>query len=47
MAGNSEVTRLYLAIKTILYLCRRCITPLPGMGTPCSPGASIGTHIYL
>ena len=34
MAGNSEVSRPYIAIKTISYLCPRCNPPLQGTGTP-------------
>ena len=34
MAGNSEVSRPYIAIKTISYLCPRCNPPLQGWVPP-------------
>lgn len=46
MAGNSEVNRLYLRIKTISYFCDVEIRP-PGYGYPRQATAYIGTHIYL
>lgn len=46
MAGNSEVSRPYIRIKTISYFCDVEIRP-PGYGYPRLAAASIGTHISL
>lgn len=46
MAGNSEVSRPYIRIKTISYFCDVEIRPCRD-GYPRQPGAYIGTHISL
>lgn len=46
MAGNSEVSRPYIRIKTISYFCDVEIRP-PGYGYPRLAAAYIGTHISL
>ena len=46
MAGNSEVSRPYIRIKTISYFCDVEIRPCWD-GYPRQSGAYIGTHISL